>query len=504
MKRTWKKRIYIRIVVLFLTVGLLCGVIANRPARAGVGMLVVLTEENVVLGFHWTLGSELTVTVDNPETEKNPDYRETKIVEADPGEPTSTKVTFEPGEAITIQPGYFVTLTDGVDTREHTVTSLARGDGDVCNDTVWGTAAPSTEVYVQNFYDRGVQRWVPVDVSGNWLADFSVPGDEPGEEKIRDIGAYDRFMVIQFENTGHTQYDWIAPNPIVVIHPVANYAYGSGWPAGSQVTFAVDDPDTAGFPDYEETQTVVEDPNDPGWGSPVFLSGATFDIEVGHHAILTEACYVKEHTVINLTVQGGDIFNHTIWGTAEPDSRVWVVLGLDWSVVRWETVNGDGNWLADFSVPGDEPGEEKIYHFSQDTWLTAFQFDEDHDRTTIDWVPPAKQPVEIDIKPGSDPNCFNNNGHGVIPVAILTTDTFDAATVDPFSVSLDGAVARVKGKSGNAGSLEDVDNDGDLDLVVQIEDMDGTYQEGDTIATLTAETIDGFQVQGTDAICIVP
>ena len=32
--------------------------------------------------------------------------------------------------------------------------------------------------------------------------------------------------------------------------------------------------------------------------------------------------------------------------------------------------------------------------------------------------------VEIDIKPGSDPNCFNNNGHGVIPVAILSSNNF--------------------------------------------------------------------------------
>ena len=77
--------------------------------------------------------------------------------------------------------------------------------------------------------------------------------------------------------------------------------------------------------------------------------------------------------------------------------------------------------------------------------------------------------MDIDIKPGSYPNCFNNDGHGVIPVAILTTDNFDAATIDPFSLALDGAGARVKGKSGSAGSLEDLDNDSDLDLVVQIQ-----------------------------------
>jgi hypothetical protein len=111
--------------------------------------------------------------------------------------------------------------------------------------------------------------------------------------------------------------------------------------------------------------------------------------------------------------------------------------------------------------------------------------------------------VEIDIKPGSDPNSFNNNGHGVIPVAILSTDTFDAATVDPLSVNLGGMVARLKGKSGNAGLLVDVDDDGDLDLMLHIQDVGGVYQEGTTTAILTGETFDGVPIQGSDTIRIV-
>ncbi len=112
--------------------------------------------------------------------------------------------------------------------------------------------------------------------------------------------------------------------------------------------------------------------------------------------------------------------------------------------------------------------------------------------------------VAIDIKPGSFPNSINNNGNGVIPVAILTTADFDASTVDPATVTLDGAAVRMKGKSGNSGSLEDVDGDGDLDLVVHIQDTDGTWVSGDSMVTLSTTTYSGQSIVGTDSIRLVP
>jgi len=116
-------------------------------------------------------------------------------------------------------------------------------------------------------------------------------------------------------------------------------------------------------------------------------------------------------------------------------------------------------------------------------------------------APPVIE-VEIDIKPGSDPNCINLDSNGVIPVAILGSATFDAADVDPSTVTLEGAAVRLKGKSGNYGSLEDVNNDGYPDLVVHI--VDFSVSSGATTATLTGELFDGTPIEGSDSICIVP
>jgi hypothetical protein len=121
--------------------------------------------------------------------------------------------------------------------------------------------------------------------------------------------------------------------------------------------------------------------------------------------------------------------------------------------------------------------------------------------------------VEIDIKPGSDPNCFNNDGHGVIPVAILSDCVdgcvpgggFDATQVDPATVEMESLAVRVVGKSDKLQAhIEDVNNDGCDDLVVQIEDQDGVFENGETEATITGNLYDGTAIEGTDTICIVP
>jgi len=114
-------------------------------------------------------------------------------------------------------------------------------------------------------------------------------------------------------------------------------------------------------------------------------------------------------------------------------------------------------------------------------------------------------PVEIDIKPGSYPNPINPGSNGVIPVAIFTTDEFNAADVDPGTVTLAGAKVAVRGKSEKLmARMEDVDGDGDDDLLLQVDTQsDGAVWETGPV-TLTGTTYGGDQIEGTDDVIIVP
>jgi len=103
--------------------------------------------------------------------------------------------------------------------------------------------------------------------------------------------------------------------------------------------------------------------------------------------------------------------------------------------------------------------------------------------------------VEIDIKPGSDPNSINPNSKGRIPVAILTTDVFDAATVDPDTVTFGPNEA-----SAMHSALEDVDGDGDLDMILHFKTQDTGIACGDTSAPLAGETFDGTPITGSHSI----
>jgi hypothetical protein len=103
--------------------------------------------------------------------------------------------------------------------------------------------------------------------------------------------------------------------------------------------------------------------------------------------------------------------------------------------------------------------------------------------------------ITLDIKPGSFPNSINPRNQGVIPVAILSTSTFDAATVEPDSLKFGPSLA-----SPRQFALEDVNNDGSPDLMLHFDTQATGIQCGDGTASLAGLTKTGKVIKGTDAI----
>lgn len=116
----------------------------------------------------------------------------------------------------------------------------------------------------------------------------------------------------------------------------------------------------------------------------------------------------------------------------------------------------------------------------------------------------AVQSVEIDIKPGSDDNCLNINSHGVIPVAVLGSETFDVASVDQTSLALGGITVRIRANRYPQCGAEYVNADEHLDLVCQFQDDSSAWVAGGDEATLEGTLLDGTPIRGTDTICLVP
>ena len=216
---------------------------------------------------------------------------------------------------------------------------------------------------------------------------------------------------------------------------------------------------------------------------------------------------------------------------------------IDGTTVRFFSVPGPLGW-ADFQVPMDINNDGQIAgwvhndflwywipgtpccrhgfvmdsvdadtytmldYLSADTYVTGI-----NDRGQIVGVgpdglfvaSPAPETVPIDIKPGTFPNPINLRSAGTVPVAILSTPTFDAQQVNPETVTLAGASVKQTGKRDRYScSVGDVNGDGLPDLLCHVVTAQFALQPGESIAVLEAETFSGQRVRGEDSVQIVP
>jgi hypothetical protein len=110
--------------------------------------------------------------------------------------------------------------------------------------------------------------------------------------------------------------------------------------------------------------------------------------------------------------------------------------------------------------------------------------------------------IDLDIKPGSDPNSINPDDGGVVPVALLGSDAFDVSEVDVATLKFgpDDAVP----DHTHGPHVEDVNADGLPDLLVHFDTGESGIVFGTLVACVEGAALDGKPFNGCDAVRTVP
>ena len=402
--------------------------------------LLAFHEFDMVQGWDWPFDVGVHLQIEDPYTQVSPDFEADGATAPTPwGDPRSY-VEFGFSGDYDLKPGDIVTLTDETTPQTHVVRNLSITDVNAASDTITGSADPGAVVVLwPHEFDQVATLQFTAGDDGLWVANFSGVFDlvagTAGRAQAPD----------EFGNA--TAVDWVAPSPRFIVFPEWEFFDGLEWPDGATVTITVD-----GKPEC----TVEKE----SWGS--FFNGnfgEGCDVQAGDTVAFTDGATAKSTIVTTLTVTWYDLTEDFLGGTASTDREVhaWVH-GIDSSFM---ITNPDsfGDWGVDF---GDVE-----YDLGPGSAGRAEQVDSDGDATAVDWIIPI--PVQIDIRPWSSQNlvwCQANRDQ--IPVAVLSTEDFDATAIDHDSVRFgktgeEATVAMVLGRP--LRYSRDVNGDGLLDMV---------------------------------------
>ncbi len=118
--------------------------------------------------------------------------------------------------------------------------------------------------------------------------------------------------------------------------------------------------------------------------------------------------------------------------------------------------------------------------------------------TDLTFSPVVVMSVNIDIRPGDPENSIPISKPVRVPVAVLGTESFDAASIDTDTLMF--GPDRTAPEARPAPRLRDVNADGYLDLVVFFRGDAAGITDTDTEVCLLGDTLDGERLLGCDAI----
>jgi hypothetical protein len=433
---------------------------------------------------------------------------------------------------IGVVPGDQVTVSDGITSKTHTVIDITDPSIDLAADSVSGTAKPDAQVRVwASQFDHGSGRWVTADSARQWTADFSVPDDE---QPAYDITGFTRIDVNELDDDGDSTYGRFGAPELasrgVAVTPSDNHVWIANTNANTVTRLDNDGSIVKVIPSGLGPSGVAVDANGKVWATNMGADSTVRIDPTGGNDGLGD---------IDLTVDlgpGANPYNYSdmtgavVVGSTSPQG-FWTVIqdsesdGFEWGRITWNSEpEGDipaGTAIVVEARAADTEaglGGELFTEVQNGVLFSRFgRYIEV--RATLKAsaagaspvlsdirVQPHVIPVEIDIKPGSDPNSINcQNKKEVITVAVLTTDDFDAMIVDHTTVSFEGATETHVNKSSGEPRRheEDVDGDEDVDLVFHFRLGDTTLSCESTEGMLIGETVDGIPIEGIDAVRMV-
>jgi oligopeptide transport system substrate-binding protein len=343
---------------------------------------------NQIYSETWPLGSDVTITVDDPSNGTGVDYTDSGIVGGTGGnDPNYTWIEFNLFDLI-LKPNDVVVMSGNSITKELTIAPLEITNVNTNLDLVHGKTGAGLRVAV---FARGVNGWgrrdAVADQYGNWLVDFSTVGPEPDHEII-DITSSSDIDVDLFDADGdYTEVTRFIYSPNIGASVKDNSVWGDQWANGSTVTLTIDDPSNGHGVDFQQEQVSGPADWDPNQTHVNFDLG-NFQLKLDDLVTMTNGTITKSLLVPHLQVTGVNVDTDVVFGVADPQVEVITyVEGPSGWVTRRTVSTLEGEWSMDFSIPGAEEDEQDIVNVTYGMNISAQRADEDSDFTEYAFVP---------------------------------------------------------------------------------------------------------------------
>jgi len=355
------------VLICLLTTTAAC---ASPPGDQPQPYFSVIPNFQQVHGHHWPLNATLTLEIDAPDTETNPDLISSAVVVAAPWDPgTETWVEFDLSAASDtpldlVKPGNEFTLSGEGYVKSLVVQPLFVTAVDPANRAIRGTAQPDTQVRVDpNPHQPDTFVTVTVEKDGTWQASNPVWDLQPG------FGG----DAIQPDPDGDTTQIQIRL-PSLAASPTNHSVSLTDFSHHAEVTVFLE---RLGLSQIVQT-------DDNGWALITpgdWPSNSSIQLQEGDVLTVTDqfSGLTKTLTLGTISLESVDAENNLVAGFAPPNHIVHIIIENDQGGITTEVISGeDGKWQVNLSA---------LLDLTETMEISASLPDEDFDFTFVGYRP---------------------------------------------------------------------------------------------------------------------